>query len=246
MSKKILVVLEGVKPEKKITNIINTHLLPQIELKDIVVYGNNVYKLYNDITKDPFSDSLSTFELLEEYSDMAQNGGFFDTYSKEDFAYIYLFFDYDPWDSSFDYSKIDKMLEMFNNPTEQGKLYINYPSSESFVHITQDFYNSKYNRERDGKYKTLVGNQSPNDLNYNKISKELTLDVCKKHLIKANMICKDIVDIPQSVCQKDLYNNQKDMYSDKKDIYILSNFPSFVLEFLGYGEYIKLYGTRDK
>ncbi|MGQ4006435.1 hypothetical protein QIW49_08140 [Francisellaceae bacterium CB300] len=241
MSKKILVVLEGIKPEKKITNIINTHLLPQIELKDIVVYGNNIYKLYSDITKDPFSDSLSTFELLEEYSDMAQNSDFFDTYSKEDFAYIYLFFDYDPWDSSFDYSKVDEMLAMFDNPTEQGKLYINYPSSESFVHITENFYISTYNKNSDGKYKTLVGDESPNNLNYQKFTKNLTLDVCNKHLSKANNICNGVIEMPQSVCQKDLYNNQKDMYSDKEDIYILSNFPSFVLDFLGYKEFLSLY-----
>jgi hypothetical protein len=241
MSKKILIVTEGVKPEKIITNIINHNLLPKVDLKNIVVYGNNIYKLYKDIVSDPFSNFINTFEILEEYSDKSQNGNFFDKYREEDFSYIYLFFDYDPWDSSFDYSKVDEMLTMFDNPTEQGKLYINYPSSESFVHITENFYISTYNKNNDGRYKTLVGKESPNNLNYQKFTKNLTLDVCNKHLSKANNICNGVIEIPQSVCQKDLYNNQKEMYSDKEDIYILSNFPSFVLDFLGYKEFLNLY-----
>lgn len=240
MSKRVLVVLEGVKPEKIIANIINRHLLQEIDLKDIVVYGNNIYSLYKNIKSDPFSSAISTYELLEQYSDKSQNGNFFSEYEAEDFSYIYLFFDYDPWDSSFDYSKIDEMLDMFNNPTEQGKLYINYPSSESFVHITENFYISTYNKSNDGRYKTLVGKESPNNLNYSKFTKEITLDVCNKHLAKANSICNDIIDIPETVCQNLLYNYQKNIYLDKQDIFILSNFPTFVLDFLGYKEYMKL------
>ncbi|AJI53400.1 hypothetical protein [Francisella philomiragia] len=240
MSKKILIVTEGVKPEKTITNIINHNLLPRVDLKNIVVYGNNIYKLYKDIESDPFSNFINTFEILEEYSDKSKNGNFFDKYSEEDFSYIYLFFDYDPWDSSFDSLKVSKMLELFNNPTEQGKLYINYPSSESFIHITDNFYKSIYNREIQGKYKTLVGEES----NYSQIkkhTKEITLGICEKHLVKANLICNDLIDIPKDICQSVLYDKQRNLYSDKRDIFVISSFPSFVLDFLGYEEFLSLY-----
>ncbi|API86613.1 hypothetical protein [Francisella uliginis] len=241
MNKKVLIVTEGVKPEKTITSIINHNLLPEIDLKNIVVYGNNIYKLYKDIESDPFSKFISTFEVLKEYSDKSRNGNFFNKYCEEDFSYIYLFFDYDPWDSSFDEFTVSEMFQLFDNPTKQGMLYINYPSSESFKHITDNFNTSIYNRGIDGKYKTLVNQQSSNYTDIKKYTKELTLEICKKHLVKANIICNESPDIPEAVCQNNLYAKQKNLYLDKKDIFILSNFPAFVLDFLGYQRYLDLY-----
>lgn len=52
-----------------------------------------------------------------------------------DFSEIYLIFDFDCQAPQYDDEKLQIMLDFFDNETEHGKLYINYPMIESFKHF---------------------------------------------------------------------------------------------------------------
>lgn len=80
------------------------------------------------------------------------------------FDEVYLIFDYDFHAPQYSFEKILEMAEFFDNETENGKLYINYPMMESFKHFKsipdEDFNNYKISKEECLKYKKIVGDVS--------------------------------------------------------------------------------------
>lgn len=89
--------------------------------------------LWKQIQKDEYETDL--IELIREYNkDAAEK---LKGYSRDDFSEIYLFFDYDGHNCNLSATDPDgtavlgEMLETFDNETELGKLYINYPMVEA-------------------------------------------------------------------------------------------------------------------
>ncbi|MEG2094099.1 MAG: hypothetical protein RRY80_07285 [Lachnospiraceae bacterium] len=56
--------------------------------------------------------------------------------SKDNFKNIIIVFDYERHDTYFSEEKIRRLQFYFNDSTDQGKLYINYPMVESYQHLT--------------------------------------------------------------------------------------------------------------
>lgn len=249
MNKQILVVLEGKKPETAIINKIDE--LFSLGLSVQIVFGANIYELYRSIHDDEFtkiedlSFGINTFDLIKESSSETftdYNTALLQDYTAQDFAFIYMFFDFDPWSAteSRPLEIVKNMLELFNEPTEQGKLYINYPSIESFNHITDDFQDLYYQYSKDGaKYKTVAGQYVPEFKEYRqimKISKSDLLDLIKLHLQKANFICNDAFAMPQSIDdieQIKIFDKQFVFYKEEQKTYVLSSIPIFLLELFG-------------
>ena len=48
---------------------------------------------------------------------------------------IFMIFDFDPQDSHTHFDTVKRMLKYFNDSTNQGQLYINYPMMESYKHF---------------------------------------------------------------------------------------------------------------
>lgn len=62
----------------------------------------------------------------------------FDTKSyRNEFTNIILVFDYERHDPSFSETKILKMQEIFIDSTDMGKLYLNYPMIEVYLHFKE-------------------------------------------------------------------------------------------------------------
>lgn len=130
---KILFICEGRKTEKKFCNlIIEKYFLNRQKEKEYIAFGTNIYGLYDEMSRD---DGLDIISLLMEKAkakrdmynyEMLKNGGF---------AEVYLIFDYDPHAPQYDFNKIKKMIEYFNDETGNGKIYINYPMFESLKHF---------------------------------------------------------------------------------------------------------------
>ena len=128
----ILFVFEGEKREPALFKAIE-----RLFFKDgqhiVCSFGNNIYELYQRMTAlDDSGDIVSV--LRETYADSPGSPFSEDTRSS-DFSEIYLIFDYDFQNRNISLeemnSQIDEMLEMFDNETENGKLYINYPMVEA-------------------------------------------------------------------------------------------------------------------
>lgn len=107
---------------KKLLKLTNTDY-------DICSYGTTIYELYDELKKD---DMLSTVGLLVQKGKIELQP---DILIKQAFSQIYLIFDFDPNYQKYDDKIIRECLSFFNDETENGKLYINYPMFESAFYL---------------------------------------------------------------------------------------------------------------
>lgn len=250
MNKQILVILEGKKPDLAIINKISTLL--NLELSVQIIFGANIYELYRSIYDDEFtkiedlSFGINTFDLIKESDSETfknHNYAILQNYTAQDFAFIYLFFDFDPWSATKlrPLPIIKNMLNLFNEPTEQGKLYINYPSIESFNHITDNFQDLYYQYQAGGdSYKKVAGSYSTEFKQYSQIKKincRNLLELIQLHLQKANFICNNDFVLPNDITeieQVDIFDKQFIFYSQEQKTYVLSSIPIFLFEMYGF------------
>ena len=114
-----LFVFEGSRAESKYVEQLERNFLgKRISVK--CVYDAEIYQLYKSLEKEELDFDM--VELLKERSE--ENAELLKDYTRDSFAYIYLFFDYDAHSTLADDSKIEEMLEFFDNETENGLLYI--------------------------------------------------------------------------------------------------------------------------
>ena len=241
----ILIILEGKNPEQRIIKRINE--LFGLDLHISILFGSNIYKLYRTIENDQIigTAALNTFELMKTACDITfedHNRKIFDNYTSSDFAFIYLFFDFDPWaiTTNAPLAVIKDMLKLFNNPTEQGKLFINYPTIESFNHITQDFQYSYYKFIKGGdSFKKVAGVYLAEKARYSdirKITYENLLQLIERHLQKANFVCNNKHETPDDesdISQIKLCDIQYNFYTTESKIHIVSSVPAFLFELKG-------------
>ena len=145
MSTNILFVFEGEKTEKIIVRSLENHFLKGNMIGNIIItcaFEAEIYQLYRKMQED---SDLDTFNLIKNKNPKSKD--LLKDYNRDDFAEIYLFFDYDGQSSlassqdrygnkmeSGD-DKLAHMLALFDNETDKGKLYISYPMVESLRHI---------------------------------------------------------------------------------------------------------------
>ena len=171
-------------------------------------------------------------------------------YSKDDFSQIYLFFDYDGHATEADDDQIEELLKLFDNETENGKLYISYPMIEAICHFRslkefKDLTFSckgqncpvKQRGECSGckKYKQEVGEYlAPGVSN---LKSDVWPTLIDAHLKKANYIIENNYVFPkQLITQLSIFENQKDKYisNDKcPQVAVLSAIPIFLLDYYG-------------
>lgn len=171
----------------------------------------------------------------------------------DEFSEIYLFFDYDikkPDEYNKDSlktqnEKIKEMLELFDNETEKGKLYINYPMVESIRYFKkelpdEDYYTYTINLFIGKEFKRKAHNSS----HYKNLdfitSKDKNQQSNWKHIIdlnikKANYICSGLNELPSkkaTINQKTIFEKQLSKYAySKNKIAILNSFPLFLYEY---------------
>lgn len=103
----------------------------------ICVYKSNIYSLYSHIKEYDIiggQEEVNTVAVLNEI--LVRQGNYeLDGINPSDVSEIFLFFDYD-----FHHNRgllednnrhLEELLEYFNEETDTGKLYINYPMVES-------------------------------------------------------------------------------------------------------------------
>ena len=161
MRSKILLIVEGEKEEPRILGSNSHGLLSLIGSNyDIVTFSNPIYELYDAYKKGDYDDIVS-YLRVEKGLEIDKN-----ILSKNAFSSIYLVFDFEPHYHKYKDSKIKDILNVFNNETELGKLYINYPMVESFYYLKNipdiEYLGRKISLNNfNGKdYKKLVNNET--------------------------------------------------------------------------------------
>lgn len=130
-----LIIVEGEHEKNKFFQLIfQTFPEININVEDILIYGTNIYILYNDIVRE-YGE-----RWFEEDVDLpfivGKKKRYSETLDLNKFKNVYLVFDYERQDPNFSERKIVQMQSYFSDSTEMGKLYLNYPMLESYQHFS--------------------------------------------------------------------------------------------------------------
>lgn len=221
---KVLVLVEGAKTDVKLME----RLFDAYQISDsheIVSYNTNIYTLYKEMFENKDPSTIDLLQLLKEKElDLEKKKKFDINYSD-----IILIFDFDPQDNLFTSKKIKEMLDYFNESSDMGKLYINYPMVEFFYHMKSipDLYFYKYvvREEEIINYKSIV-NKICHD--YRKFAK------CK---LEFNIVIKDNYDKAKQIIDKANYDDiallekQCIKLENEHNIYVLCTCCFYILDY---------------
>ena len=232
MSNNILFVFEGERTEKQIADSLTNYFVNENTIVQCA-YCNNIYHLHKELSND---EDLDTFLLLKEIS---LNSEILASYSRKDFAEIYLFFDYDGQDRNADDEKIEEMISFFDEETSAGKLFISYPMVEALKHISDviNFKELKVEARKNIQYKRIVSDVCDNKFSdFTIYSREIWIFLIEIHLKKMNFITCDDYSLPTlSKSQNEIFAKQLEKYIDiDSTVAVLSAFPVFVFDYYGY------------
>lgn len=251
----ILFVFEGQEREPNLYKTMEKLYFPRGNNNIVCSFGNNIYALYKELQSfDGDGDIVSVMKekLAERGDEMLAN------VKSSDFSEIYLFFDYDFQHEHLSLDEINRrmkeMLELFDEETNNGKLYINYPMIESirytkelpddnylnyvvsrvdchdFKHLANDFSfygNLDYILFKDG--------EVPDKEKYSKIFDNWQY-LKNMNVSKANHIICGKYEMPvnkRDINQLSIFESQKQKFIDVNEtVAILNSFPIFIYDYL--------------
>lgn len=261
--KRIAFIYEGEQAEE--TLLANMKQVYLSDFYDIEIFhlpaAGNIYMLWKRLIDDEFETNV--IDLLKEMSQEAKIRMEEQNLKASNFSEIYLFFDYDGHAARFSentvheanelckrlnmpevknkWDLLERMLLVFQNETEEGKLYVSYPMVESIKEIDKE--TSEYKRlymplENIPNYKHSFFERSDYG-NYSVITREMWDIACYATLKQANLIVwkkgKCTYDeFIQNLTQLNIYHAQKIYYinaPEEKFLAILNSIPLFLLEY---------------
>jgi hypothetical protein len=246
-----LFVFEGNRAESKYVEKLEQNFLgKRISVK--CVYDAEIYQLYKSLEKEELDFDI--VELLKERSE--ENQELLKDYTRDSFAYIYLFFDYDAHSTLADDSKIEEMLDFFDNETKNGLLYISFPMVEAIRHYKdlESFKDLTVKCKRancaykngcedveaclsEPHYKTLSASDCRPDLcNINKYTNDVWQELIFANISKMNYLVNNVFAFPMKTeLQRVIFDKQLEKHVNKKcpRVAVLSAFPLYVLDYYG-------------
>ena len=247
MGNNILFVFEGRKAEPKIFRNINRLFFTSdsgCSNYFYGVFGTHVHQLCWEVLQDPDLDLFVLLKqrgmikpLMPHIGDMGRD---LSQLRREDFAEIYLFFDADNHDPNFDASKLEELISFFDNETEHGKLYINYPMVESL----KDYHpkNAQYTRclvpvGSNTHYKKAVGYYTCN-AHVGTYTVEYWKELIRYFIRKGNCLLEDHFEMfnydvyMEQLLQASIVRKQRDHWA-LQQTFMLNSIPFFLLDYFG-------------
>ena len=135
----VLLIVEGERAEPRLMRrVFDVYGITDV---DIFPYRSNVYDLYRRMFEGcEDAEDLSLRLTLKERETDPEMRRLLD----KDYSDTILVFDFDPQDHLFSAQKLSDMVAYFNESTEHGKLYVNYPMVESYRDLTALPYDETY------------------------------------------------------------------------------------------------------
>lgn len=238
--KHILILLEGASREVQIIKSLKKNFFNDVEFNIVhLSMNNNLFVLFNKLKKDQFETDI--IELLKE--DTTINTDSIQTLERDQITEIYLFFDYEIHNQNLAFGVdveevLKEMMNIFNEETEMGKLYISYPMVEALRDIGDECesYSCRcyLEEEKISEYKKLSANKL-----YTQLSKYTleTWRIAINHFIKrvGCFLSKDLKNI-QSYKDNDIKNEdillkELKIWATDRKVFILSAFPKFIVDY---------------
>lgn len=264
----ILFIFEGAKREREIFRTIE-ELFFQKDLDRIICYYcDNIYHLYSQITdKGKITDPLYYDDIVTVLQRRGQNNSDSEIIklNRSDISEVYLFFDYEIQNDERNKDvgmeelniRLERMLRFFDDETNQGRLYINYPTVESIRYTKKlpddEYYKYAVNISSLNEFKKIAGDFSfygNLDFITYKLSKKGAISdksgkkendlrrnwsySIEQNIQKANYITKGKNTFPekkQDVCQIDIFTNHLKKYFPELNVPVLNSFPLFLYEY---------------
>ena len=228
MPKRILVIVEGEADEVRFLNSIFKNCYKKADYK-IYTYKTNIHVLaqelfnnYNDFDDDE-TDIRLILASLE--SDKKRRDILLDKYTD-----IYMIFDFEPHHDHPHFDTVRRMIKYFDDSTNQGKLYINYPMMQSYKHLLKlpdaTFKDRKVDMSQIKNYKRIVGEESCyTDLGRYSYTTFYSLAV--HHLKKMNMLLNSLYELPSiddylGFGGDNIYDSQIEMLNHTGFVYVLN------------------------
>lgn len=239
--KRFLFIVEGESREMDIfNNFADVFFNDKSEVVTLPVpAGMNIYMFYDILKKDNFETDL--VEVLKENSAKAKQ--ILENFNRNSFSEVYLFFDFDAHANNLrnksNVSVLQEMLNVFNNETELGKLYISYPMVEAVRDHVADSCgvvsgSCIRNRADFGQYKKDSSKNTKN----NKIS---SYDFLKWMVLTCNYVYRSAClfrvnklereKFLETVTPNLIFDKQISIYEKSDDIFILSCLPEFLIDY---------------
>ena len=246
MSKKkeyIAIISEGEKTEKQIINNLENNFTTFSNKIIFLSYKANIYNLFREIEEDEDIDIISLLKEKQIKANKIRNDVEnidVSNINSNDISQIYLFFDYDGHTENASDEEIAKMLNKFDNETENGKLYISYPMVEALKHLKKDkldINNYLVEAKTRINYKNFVS-QNTDYENLVNLTKEDWFFIISENL-KRCLFLLEIANINYEIYsnminQESIFNKQLDKYISKEEkVLVLSAFPFFLIEYFG-------------
>ena len=221
------------------------------------VFGPEIYQLFKLMEEDADLDIVG---ILKERN--PENAKTLKGCNQDSFAGIYLFFDYDAHSPNADDTKIKEMLNFFNNETENGLLYLSYPTAEALRHYkdNETFKDLRAkckggnklstincpnknscpeieNCKKEPHYKEIVQNDCRSQLtNMNKYDKQIWKELIEAHVCKMNYLVNDTYTLPtKTETQSTIFDKQLEKHISQPcpKVAVLSAFPIYILDYYG-------------
>lgn len=240
MNSMILFIMEGEKEDPKLLKNLFAAYRDVLDFDEnavgkevIVSYTSNIYSLYHELenleNENGFFADL--FPIVQKKNPSLVK------YSRDDFSAIYLFFDLDIHGRSEEArSQLGKMVQTFNDETENGKLFISYPMVEAAKICDKKEGLFKEDRKMFPlkmckRFKEFANNHSRSAVNTD--SEGNWNCICKENYRKANWIltnCDSIPDIPslKGMEQKDILDKELECVKNEKCVATLSAYPMWL------------------
>ena len=246
MSKKkefIAIISEGEKTEKQIINNLENNFTTFSDKIIFLSYKANIYNLFREIEEDEDIDIISLLKEKQIKANKIRNDVEnidVSNINSDDISQIYLFFDYDGHTENASDEEIVKMLNKFDNETENGKLYISYPMVEALKHLKKDkldINNYLVEAKTRINYKNFVS-QNTDYENLVNLTKGNWLFIISENL-KRCLFLLEIININYEIYsnminQESIFNKQLDKYISKEEkVLVLSAFPFFLIDYFG-------------
>ncbi len=196
----ILFILEGEFPETGFVDSLIRNFDIGVER---YILRENIYQLFQKVEECSYSDDLDIVDFRTILKQSKQHSDDEFKILENNFTYIYLFLDLDYHaDIGVENNKnmiLRNMLKYFNNETENGKIYINYPMVESIrdccfpCKITDVSRNILVSES--GDYKR-ISSERGNCTSYNKYKRTDCVKLISLNLLRANLFINQSSLVP--------------------------------------------------
>ena len=237
MSKNVLFITEGEHDSHFLEKLLNK--FRDGREYEVFVYKTSIHQLLERLEEEyGMDDDIEFMTFLKGCKTNKESQDVLD----RKFTDIFLVFDMDPHHTLYDPKRLRRAIELFDDSTVNGKLYLNYPMLESYKHIpdpnTMDYLDLKVTLEEiKSNYKGRAANEGSKSLMHvAKIDEDLMKRIVILNLMKSNMMVSGKRELPDSDAYASITGSavleiQEGSLREKGWIYVLNTSVFIVVDY---------------